>query len=615
MKRTKTVMTRNKESNIIASMFLPAAVVMIFTQLVGVVANIIDGVVTSRFIGEDAYSAVSLLGPMVQIILLFATFVSVGCQIVCSEKIGAGRRDEANAVFTFAIGAGVIVSVCFVLLSLFVPGILISLCGVSASDRPELFAYCLEYLRGYLIGIPAVVMIQVVSPFLVMDNDKRLVSLSAIVLCAVDIVGDLLNAIVIRGGIFGMGLATSIAMWLQLLILTLHFVGKGHYLGFRILALSGKELLSIAKNGALTFLRELATIVRDIFTNRINLLVTVTVAAIAAKGIQNDLNMLMFCIGIGIGKTLVSMTGIYYGANDKAGLQRVFAYAMKVSVVMAGIVGIVLFVAAPYITMIYTSDPEVTKVAVFGIRCMAIGLIPDTVSVAYQDYLQGIQNRLMLNFLCFTERFFIPVVVAWILGMRFGAWGIMASIAVSKFVLIILIFVLLTIVNRGIPRRVADYMLLRADFGGREEDNMVGSLRTLEDVTRESESLMEFCLAHGLSRRNANLLSLFIEEMGVNIVRHGKPRNRGGICMDYRLQISGDRVVISLRDFCEAFDPQKYYEVHKAENPTADIGIRMIMRLAEDIRYIYAFNSNCVMLCLPLADGAKHEASEQGVLE
>ena len=71
-----------KEQDVIASMFLPAAIVMIFTQVTGVIANIIDGVITSRFLGPDAYSAVSLLGPMVNIILLLASFISIGGQIV-----------------------------------------------------------------------------------------------------------------------------------------------------------------------------------------------------------------------------------------------------------------------------------------------------------------------------------------------------------------------------------------------------------------------------------------------------------------------------------------------------------------------------------------------------
>ena len=182
---------KRRERDVVASMFLPAAIVMIFTQMTGVVANIIDGVITSRFLGPDAYSAVSLLGPLVNIVLLLASFISIGGQIVCSHKIGTGRRDEANAVFTFSALFGLVISALFVLLSVASPSMLFRVCGVSLDTRPELYGHMLSYLRGYLFGIPAVILTQVLSPFLVMDDGKRLVTLSATVLCVADIVGDL----------------------------------------------------------------------------------------------------------------------------------------------------------------------------------------------------------------------------------------------------------------------------------------------------------------------------------------------------------------------------------------------------------------------------------------
>ncbi len=38
-----------------AGMFLSTAVAMIFTQLAGVMANIIDGIFTSRYLGLEEY--------------------------------------------------------------------------------------------------------------------------------------------------------------------------------------------------------------------------------------------------------------------------------------------------------------------------------------------------------------------------------------------------------------------------------------------------------------------------------------------------------------------------------------------------------------------------------
>lgn len=588
---------QKQEKDVIASMFLPAAIVMIFTQMTGVVANIIDGVITSRFLGPDAYSAVSLFGPMVNIVLLLATFISIGGQIVCSHKVGTGQRDEANAVFTISVLFGIVIAALFVLFSIVSPGTLFRVCGVSLDKRPDLYDYMLHYLRGYLIGIPAVIMVQVFSPFLVMDNGKQLVSLSATVLCVADIVGDFANALVFRGGIFGMGVATSISMWLQLGVLAVHFVRKAGYFRFSMKALKPEHLTDVAKNGSVSFVKKLATIVRDIATNRINLMIAVSTAAVAAKGMQSDLNMLMFCFSIGIGRTLLTISSMYYGASDKEGLKRVFAYAMKLAVEITVVIGAILFFAAPLVSRIYTNDPEVIALSVFSIRCIALGLSLDAVSEALQDYLQGIQNRKMVNILCFAERVFIPVTLAYVLGMLFGSKGIMASVAVGKVVLLGSLFLYLCVCNKGIPKRLEDYMFLKPGFGGSETDNLNARITTMDDVMRESVRATEFCRAHGVDERRSSLMALFVEEMAGNIVSHGKPR-RGNVCVDYRLFANGDNICLSLRDYCEEFDPMKYYEVHQEGDAGENLGIRMVMKLAKDIRYINTYNSNCLFIDL-----------------
>ena len=587
-----------RQKDVVASMFLPAAIVMIFTQLTGVVANIIDGVVTSRFLGPDAYSAVALLGPLVNIILLLASFISIGGQIVCSQKVGTGKRDEANAVFTVSVIFGAGIAVLFVLFSVFFPGVLFRVCGVSLSKQPDLYDHMLHYLHGYLIGIPAVVMVQVFSPFMVMDNGKKLVSLSATVLCVADIVGDLLNAFVFHGGIFGMGLATSVAMWLQLGVLAIHFVKRSGYFHFSMKALTGRHLKDIVKNGALSFVKELATVLRDIATNRINLMIAVSTAAVAAKGMQSDLNMLLFCISIGIGRTLLTISSMYYGASDREGLKRAFTYAMKMVAGVTFVAGVILFFVAPLLTRIYTSDPEVIRLSVFSLRCMALGMVPDGLSAVFQDYLQGVQNRRMVNILCFAERFFIPVLMAWLLGMAFGSMGIMASVAVGKILLLIAMFVYLCIRNKGVPKRAEDFMLLKPGFGGSTEDNLSAQISTMDDVMRLSRSAEAFCLAHGVDVRRSRLMALFVEEMAGNIVSHGKPRSRSDVCVDYRLYASKDGLCLSLRDYCEAFDPMKYYEIHEDSEADGNLGIRMVMKLAKDIRYINTFNSNCLFIDL-----------------
>ena len=77
--------------------------------------------ITSRFLGENAYSAISLLGPFVSVLLLIAGFISTGNEIVCSRHLGKGEKDEANAVFSVCSVIIILTSAALVVICLFAP--------------------------------------------------------------------------------------------------------------------------------------------------------------------------------------------------------------------------------------------------------------------------------------------------------------------------------------------------------------------------------------------------------------------------------------------------------------------------------------------------------------
>ena len=96
-------MKRTRQKDVISSMFLSVALAMILTQIVGVAAVIIDGMITSRAVNPEAFSAFSLVSPLISTFGLFATFISSGCQIVSSKLTGSGRKDESNRTLTVSI--------------------------------------------------------------------------------------------------------------------------------------------------------------------------------------------------------------------------------------------------------------------------------------------------------------------------------------------------------------------------------------------------------------------------------------------------------------------------------------------------------------------------------
>ena len=581
-----------KPRDVIAGMFLSAAAAMILTQLVGVIAGMIDGVITSNFLGADAYSAVSHAGPIISTVSLFAAFIASGAQVVCSQGIGRGDMERADRAFTLALLGGAIISVFFILLGWFFPDLLAAICGITEDKYPAIYDNLQAYLRGYLPSIIPLVFVQILGPLVVLSNGKKLVAGSAIALCVTDVIGDLANVFLFKGHTMGMGLATSAAYWVELGILLTHFLRGKACFHARFAHFDKKVIGAVLKYGSPTFVRKLATVLRDLFVNHFNIAVSLTACAIAARSIQNDLNSLMFALGPGIGKVLLTMAGMYYAAADRRGLTRLFSYAMAFAARLSLSLGLLLFIFAPQVVSIFTRDAEVMEYAVLSVRCMAVGLVFDTVSTALQNYLQGIQNLKMVNFMNFGERFFIPVITAAALGALWGSKGVLISVAVGKFILAALMAIVICIRCKGLPRKVSDFMFLPEGFGGRDEDNIYASVTNMDEVMTFSRSLTDFCSSHDFDSRTANRLAMYIEEMGGNIVRHGQPRNRSGLLAELRVHISDGRLCLTLRDYCQAFDPVDYWNRSVKEDPTVHPGLRLVMMTAEKVTYVNAFDSN-----------------------
>ena len=485
-----------------------------------------------------------------------------------------------------------------ILAVLLVPSWLLKLCGVSLTKYPELNPHMYAYLNGYAFGIPAMLLVQVFGPILVMDNGKKLFSVSSTVLCVGNILGDLLNAFLFHGGAFGMGLATSCSYLLQLLVLMTHFIRAEHFFHLSPRLIRFEHLADIARGGSPSLVKRLSGTLRDILINHFNMITALTTAAIAAKGIQSDLFQFLFCISSGLGQTLVTMSGMYYGANDLQGLKRLYSYAMKFGIQITAVTAAVVFAAAGPLSRLYSSDSEVVALAVFSIRWMSLGLVFDTFMALLQHYLQGTKNLKILNALCLSERFFVPVVTALTLGKLFGSRGILASTGISKIILVLILFLYVCIRTRRLPKRWEDLMFLPENFGGTKTDNLYGCIRTREDAVRESERSYEFCLAHGADRAKAFYLALCVEETAINIIDHADKSGREDVRADFRLYLSDGRICFILRDLSDQFDPTAYDSLHVADSPEEHIGIRMVTVMATEMRYFSAFNSNNLVIYL-----------------
>ncbi|MBR2528166.1 MAG: ATP-binding protein [Blautia sp.] len=112
-----------------------------------------------------------------------------------------------------------------------------------------------------------------------------------------------------------------------------------------------------------------------------------------------------------------------------------------------------------------------------------------------------------------------------------------------------------------------------------------------------SRAAYDFCIKRGENAKTARMVSLFVEEMGVNAVKYGFESVKHGL-IELKLVLKEDKRLIRLKDNGRPFDPVRWLKDNDPEDPTKNLGIRMTVGLAKNVQYIPAMKFNNMMIFL-----------------
>ena len=116
---------------LIFNMALP----LIISMLIQALYNIVDSIFVSR-ISEDAFTAVSLVFPIQNLMIAFATGTGVGMNALLSRRLGEKNREGAEAVANVGLLLAICSGVAFALFGLFGTGLFFSMQkGISPALR------------------------------------------------------------------------------------------------------------------------------------------------------------------------------------------------------------------------------------------------------------------------------------------------------------------------------------------------------------------------------------------------------------------------------------------------------------------------------------------------
>ena len=585
----------------IRRLFRQMSTAQILSSLMPTICMLIDSIVIARFEGVDAMSAYGLSTPLMIISSAVGFMLVNGTQVFLGKSMGKGDVQGAGSCFATSIVMSLVLA-AFWLLLIFGSGDWISVmlgAGRPSADNP-VSVLTKSYLHGVMLGIPFVFLSQVLGVYLQTIGKHRLLMGSVIAMTVANIVADLASVLVFHLGMFGIGLATSLSYLVSFAVCIGSFLKKDCLFRFSFSGVRKAVAVEIVREGSPILINQSFFTVRTYIFNRM-LLGLAGSAGVAVFAVYSTIENLIFSIGLGTGAVTLMLSSVFFSDEDRASLHSlVQAMALFPPILLVSVVLIAEAFALPLMKFFIGTDPDTLNIAVSGFRIFMIGAIANNLDDVLKNYFQGIRKKNVTNLISFFKclGFMIPSV--YLFSRLFGLTGFWIGIVLGYFSAMLFVIILVWRKNGGIAISREAFSYLDRDFGARPQDCMEMSIINKDDAIEASKKLTDFCRERGMDRRTGMLVGLCVEEIAMNIIEHGFTKDRRPHSIDVRMVVRDDKRIIRIRDNCVNFDPTKYLELHKnnEEDPTAHIGLRMVMGMVKEAEYINTLGLNNLTMIL-----------------
>lgn len=587
-----------KGKYITSKQFYNAVITFTLIELCNSVSCIVDGVVTARFLGANALAGVGLGGLYFSLCAFVGFTLAAGGQSLCTYYIGKGDSEKSNRIISSVFGVAVILGALITALGMIFAGPMAYALGAKG-DSAILYDYTREYFLGVYIGTIPNILMAAISPLVTLDGKGKLVNISSFVVLGADVALDLFNALVLKWGTFGMGLATSLSFLLAAIVTVSALADKNSLFKLSISYIKLTEIKEIFLSGYSRGVAMIARLLGPICIN-LYLLALAGTAGLAAFSVQGSVKFICIALPWGISGTVLLMGGNYFGEKDLEGIKSVVRLALRYVCVAVIPLGILLTVFAPQIATLYLSPSDSAyELSVSLLRIFFLSLPVMGLNYVAGSILQVVGRKRETFLFNFANEFAGLVFFVVLMGQLGGIKGAWWAFFVWQVVLLI-IYIFIGLVRKSENQTVFTKVLyLNDDFCNGNSKIYSTNIESLEQASVESQKIHQFCVENNISSSDAMKVALCMEELADNVVKHGFIQGKKN-ALEIRIAIDESKLVLHLRDNCKRFNFSEYIESHNMdfEHPEKGLGIRMVTKMAKDIQYTNTMNVNNLIVII-----------------
>ena len=568
--------------------------IQIVLAAVGSINGFVSSFFASNYVGVEAMSAVGIYAPINMLINSISMILVGGSVILCGKYMGKNETQKMQNVFTLNLVCSLLVS-ALLILSFLLLGFF-DLTGFLTKDaavRPLLNRYFL----GQAIGVVPLMLGSAFASFLSLENKGRLTMIASLAYIVANVLLNFLFVQLLQMEAFGLALASSLGMWLFLAVQAQYFFSGRSQLRVDLRRLSwgeSGEILRIGLPGAASNVYQTA---RGLIVNR---LLEAFVGSVAISAFAASDSILRFFWALPIGMLAVSrmMISVSVGEEDRQTLTDVMRVMFRRFLpLMAGVSALIILCAVPFTRVFYRDPTEpVYMMTVWGFRILPLCMPLSIICMHFTCYGQTSGKTGLVHLLALLDG---VVCVAGFTALLIRSLGVNSAYVANILngaVTTLVIVGYACLKKKHLPRNMEELMVIPDDFGVPESERMDLSVRSMADVVSVSERVQSFCLDRGIDTRRAALAGLAMEEMAGNIVDHGFTKDKKSHSVDVRVVHKEGAVILRIKDDCVPFDPGERAKLSDPDDPTKNIGIRMVFGIAQDVQYQNILGLNVLMI-------------------
>lgn len=593
---------KQNNNEIIKKLFIRLLPVQVLISLSGSVTGIVNGAFAGRCIDAATVGVVGLYYPMSSILDAAGAVLLGGTAVLCGRSMGNGDVKKTSSLFslniilTTAVGA-VITAACFIM-----PGTIAGWLGAGN----ELKAALATYITGYAIGIIPRLLAQQVAAFLQMERQSKrgFTGVFGMIIC--NIVLDYILVYMLGMGVWGLALATSASNWLYLLLLIPYYFTSKAQLRFSLASIDGKDSWPLIKIGLPGAMLMLCLSIRGILLNRI-LLHYSGVDGVSAIGAFNMVTGIFVAVCLGSGAVIRMLSSVFYGESDRDSLKSLlsFGFGRMVPFTLT-ITALVLVLSGP-ISALFFPDKST---AVYGMTLQLIRIYAFCIPLVEMihitsNYMQATGHNAFVHVFSVTDGLISTVGFAWLLAPSMGATGVWLANPLGMLLTLLLVPAYAIIRYHRLPKSFDEWLLLESGFGVPDEDRLDISIRSIEEVVDTAAKVQPFCEAHGVDKKTSYYAALCLEETAGNVVEHGFNKDKWSHSVNVRVVVDEEDVLLRIKDDCIPFDPKERAEMTSGEDPFRNIGIKLVLGIADKVIYQQMLGLNVLSILLDRKRGTK----------